>query len=436
MKRCGLVLIFVLCALLILPAGAQTGVSFSGQLNVFSLSSETFVREAGQTGDLSSLGRDEYLSFCLLVENNSGREFSWDSAYVRVDGGEEWHWLEGSLPANGSSLFHIYHVNMQKCLTPGEHTATWYFNGREVHTQRFLITQDMDWASVFPFPSAAQISNHNQTSTHRSPYLYGWMDIPQNTRYTEYAIDFKADYLPNGTYCCLGNWTMDYSSLNRRYVNVRTEYESVHAYAGFQSLYDGEKVGIMSFWDVYCTDASGNVTTIRAQRVYPATTSHSDDFGGEGTGAHCIEPYAWEADHWYRMHLKCTTSPTTGNTVVEQWVCDLETGVYTLICSYDTGVQNAVFKDSIALFLENFENGYSGEVRTLEVRNARYLDERTNQWKAIRQVYTASDSGLPNYEGSYRFGMSDNRLWMITSGVGGDWFNNGQGQQACYYQFD
>lgn len=50
----------------------------------------------------------------------------------------------------------------------------------------------------------------------------------------------------------------------------------------------------------------------------------------------------------------------------------------------------------------------------------------------LTTIYVASANGLPQYEGSYDFGVSDGHLWMITSGVGGDWFNNGKGKKATY----
>ena len=81
-----------------------------------------------------------------------------------------------------------------------------------------------------------------------------------------------------------------------------------------------------------------------------------DSFGGEGTGARALVDYEWESDHWYTMHIRCMTSETTGNTVVEQWVCDLETGEWTLLTAYDIGFKNSSFKGSIAIFLENYLN--------------------------------------------------------------------------------
>jgi len=83
------------------------------------------------------------------------------------------------------------------------------------------------------------------------------------------------------------------------------------------------------------------------------------------------------------MHLKCGTSQETGNTVVEQWVCDLSTGEYTLLCSYDIGVPNSSFKGQMAVFLENYLTQYAGDVRSMEICNAKYLDAVTGQWITI-----------------------------------------------------
>ena len=290
--------------------------------------------------------------------------------------------------------------------------------------------EKMNWEAVFDFPSEAEIENYQKTSCTRSPYIAGWLVIPEKTKYTEYSVDFRADYLPEGTYCSLGSWKMDYSYLENLYESI--SIGNIHAYAGFQNLEGGEKVGIMSFWDVYGIN-NGTKTTIRAERLYPKVTDKSEAFAGEGTGAHCIVPYKWKAEHWYRMHLRCVTSKENGNTIVEQWVCDLETGVYTLLCAYDTKAKGAMFEGSIAVFLENFLTQHAGEIRTMEVCNAKYLDANTKKWKKITEAYLTAQGGLPSYEGSYNFGSSGDRFWMITSGVGGDWYNNGNGKMGGYY---
>ena len=276
----------------------------------------------------------------------------------------------------------------------------------------------MNWDNVFQIPSENEIRKYNQVNRYRSPYLCAWLTIPSNVHYTEYIIEFKADYVPKGTYCCLGNWKLDYSALKKQYKRVRTEYEWVNAYAGFQRLENGKMVSIMSFWDVVCEDAFGREKIIRAKRVYPQTTEYSETFSGEGKGAHCIVPYEWEANHWYRMHLRCTTSQTTGNTIIEHSVCDMENGCYTLLCCYDLGVKNVSIAGPMAVFLENFAPEYAGEVRTLEACHAKYFNIENKQWESIREAYIEAQGMGTMHKGSYNFGASGENFWMITSGVG------------------
>lgn len=276
----------------------------------------------------------------------------------------------------------------------------------------------MNWKTVFQIPSENEIRRYNQVNRYRSPYLCAWLTIPSNVHYTEYIIEFKADYLPKGTYCCLGGWKMDYSPLKKQYKSVRTEYDSVNAYAGFQRLGNGKYVSIMSFWDVLCKNAFGKESIIRAKRVYPQTTRYSDAFSGEGKGAHCIVPYEWESNHWYRMHLRCITSHITGNTIVEHSVSDLENGCYTLLCSYDMGAANVSMMGPMAVFLENFVPEYAGEVRTLEIRNAKYFNIDKKKWESLKEAYIEAQGMGTMHKGSYNFGASGENFWMITSGVG------------------
>lgn len=407
-------------------------VSFSGKLCLYSISSGKYISDVSGEADVNELGEDEYYNFIMQVRNTTSLPFSWQEAYVQVNGGEKWYWAAGEIPAKSGVNFPIAYTNMKNMMAEGAYTVDWYIDGNLVHSEEFALKGGRKWQDYFEIPDTGEINAHNETSNLRSPYLSGWLMIPKETRYTEYCIDFRADHLPRGTYCCLGNWTMDYSYLDSIYEKVETEYGSVHAYAGFQRVQNGDMKAIMSFWDIFCTDAAGNQTTIRAEQIYPET-DNAEGFTGEGTGAHVLVPYEWEAGHWYRMHLRCYTSETTGNTVVEQWVCDLETEEYTLLSAYDTGVKNSAFKGETAIFLENYLPQWSGNLRSMEVKNAMYLDEATNNWYAIDEIYLSSNGGLPNYEGSYNFGVDEKGVYMITSGVGGDWFNNGKGKQGDFY---
>lgn len=380
---------------------------------------------------MAQLGKDEYFSFSVLVQNNGAQPLAWEQAWVTVDGGEPWRWGKGTVRPSQRVRLKIAWSNMKTCMTPGVHTAVWYFDGRAVHRQRFVLTRNMKWEAVFPIPSGREIANYRNVYRRRSPYLSAWLDIPAQTRYTEYKIDFRAAHLPRGTYCCLGTWTMDHSDLKKRFASVVTDGWA-HAYAGFQRLADGQMASIMSFWDVDCRDSAGRKTTIRAERIYPSTVVGGGSFGGEGTGARSIAPFDWEAGHWYRMHLKCIASRE--KTLVEQWVTDLETEKQTLLCRYDIGVPNSAFVGSISVFLENFLPETAGEVRSMEVRGAEYRNAGTGKWQAVTNAYVTSQGGAPQYEGSYNFGVSENRIWMITSGVGGDWFQNGKGKKGTHFK--
>lgn len=292
------------------------------------------------------------------------------------------------------------------------------------------------WSDRFSIPSDQQIKDHKNPNNCRSPYIYGWLDTGNNTKFTEYSIDFKADYLPRGTYCCLGQWTMDTSELAKTHTNIRTEYSGVSAYAGFQSTTTPlGKASIMSFWDLYATDPYGRNVTIRPKIIYPEDYSNDDAFAGEGTGAKCINEYNWKEGQWYRMLIQCNNSGAT--TTVEQWVCDLQTGTWKKLCVYDTRLPKSCFVGDVAIFLENYIPSLNAEVRSLEVKNARYRDAATGQWKPITRNYIGSQKSSSissiSYDGSYKFGATADRFWMITSGVGGDWNNNGKGQSPGYY---
>lgn len=280
-------------------------------------------------------------------------------------------------------------------------------------------TSVSDWTDRVVFPEQSDITAWNACSTQRSPYMAVWLHVPAGVRFTEYTIDFKSDHFPRGSYYSLGNWYMDYSSLEKQYRKVGTEYGQ-NGYAGFQNIQNGERLGIMSFWDIYCTDYSNNVTTIRPEVIYPADPYKKGAFGNEGVGAQCMDLYDWKESNWYRFHLKCVENNTTGHTEVEFWVCDLETGKNTIICAYDMGFGDSAFKDSVAIFLENYLVEYSGDVRTLEVRNPKYLEKDTGIWHDITEgdVYPNGSGGSIDYAGSYDYGVDGDTLWIMTIGVG------------------
>jgi len=101
-------------------------------------------------------------------------------------------------------------------------------------------------------------------------------------------------------------------------------------------------------------------------------------------------------------------------------VTDLETHQYTLLSAYDTLLPDSAFKGPIAIFLENYLTQYAGEIRTMEVRNAMYLEENSGQWKRITggTMYPNGGAYVTTYAGSYDYGAAEGRLWIMTTGVG------------------
>lgn len=282
----------------------------------------------------------------------------------------------------------------------------------------FSPANTRDWNALLRLPYRWDIDDYNQISTSRSPYLSAWMQSAYVGRFDNISVDFKADYLPVATYCCLANFYLDYPYLEQRYNKVYTG-SSIGGYAGFQHNLEIDGYNsILSLWDILCEDRYGNVTVYSAKQTYPAVTDESRrTFDEDGTGVHCSVDYPWKAGKWYRMLLQCGTSETTGNTTVLQWVCDLENGRWTRLCEYDMGFPDVAFKGNTAVFLENFTVRTSGEIRTMEIRNYRVRDVH-GKWIDITNAANVS-SYFPSYIGSYQYGSDGTTLWFITTGISG-----------------
>ena len=268
-----------------------------------------------------------------------------------------------------------------------------------------------NWSALMNLPSENAIAAYNKSSQNRSPYIAAWMDTQRVGSFNQIAVDFKADYLPSGTYCSLANFSLDYSALDAKYKKV--ESNGIAGYAGFQRGADPNiYCSILSFWDIFCYDASGKLTTISASLLAPENEKESR-FGGEGTGTNYLRDYPWEAEHWYRFLIQCGQNKANGNTTIEYWVMDLERETWTQLCIFDLGVPDVSFVGDVAVFLENFQPASSGDIRTLEFCNFRVCTPE-GKWKSI-------ESGLfeENYEypGSYRYGSDGECFWIITSGI-------------------
>lgn len=284
-----------------------------------------------------------------------------------------------------------------------------------------------DWSQYMATPSAQQIKSRNRIDK-VSPYVSGWMHIPDQKKFTQYCIDFKADKTAIATYCSLYNFHLDYSPLLKKYKGFHQD-GYISGYGGFQVCDSmSDRRTIASFWDVYCEDFNGNTVVHRPVRTYPAKTKYTEDFDGEGEGAHVLVDYPWEDGEWYRMLIQCGTSKKTGNTTISQWVCKVSEKKWTLLSEYDLGVSGVTFQGSVGVFLENYYSNYSGYVRTMEVKNARYYSD--GEWIMIDKC----DEVSPFIgDGSYNFGSSPSALWFITTGVYGYGKNPNEGTYTVPY---
>lgn len=275
------------------------------------------------------------------------------------------------------------------------------------------------WGTLVPLPTQSQL-DACQPAT-RAPYIVLSPEIPRGG-FIEYAADFKADYLPGGTYACLLNWTFDVSSLKKQYAKVDTQ--GVSGYCGFQVGSDGTHQAILTLWDVTCTDASGRETVIRPRMRMTApgavTESITGDWvTGEGNFTHSLIPYNWQAGRTYRLLVQLGQVPENGNVLVLMYVYDLTSGQWTELAEYDTGMKDIWFDWGCA-FLEDFSWPLDPAIRSLEVSNIRIHPRGSDSWKSLR---TGTFSSCYDYRGSYAYGADADTFWCITTGLEGCWKN-------------
>ena len=278
------------------------------------------------------------------------------------------------------------------------------------HTQKYR-----NWQEIINYPTRREIEDYNKSSKSRSPYLCAWLDTNIEGNFSQLAIDFKADYLPSGTYCSLANFYLNYGSLKEEDCKISRDTQ-ISGYAGFQRQQNGDVYNsILSLWNVYCEYSNGIKDTIKAKLILPEGEK-AIPFSHEGNGVSYRPNFRWKPRRWYRLLLQCGKSSVTGNTTLEQWAYDLSEKIWNKICVFDLGAPDITFQGRTAVFLENFQIETSGEIRSLEFKNARVFSRETNQWVNIESAYISQNS---NYPGSYQYGADETTFWMITCGVPG-----------------
>lgn len=310
--------------------------------------------------------------------------------------------------------------------------SMYQFETDNIDSVTFVKKSDFrNWEKIIKVPTITEINEINNISQCRSPYLTAWLDTGLDEGFSGYSIDFKADYLPLQTYCCLATFRFDYmnSSLCENYDRIDNG-ENYSCYAGFQRINKPnlpEYNGIISLWETYCYK-SGKIDTLRATLVEP-TGVNAISYNHEGNGVSFRPEYLWIPRKWYRMLVQfAETRNNEENTKLEYWACDLETKKWTKLCVFDMGARgvqfqrkNAKYTGKTAVFLENWLPETAGEIRSLEFKNIRIYSRPKAKWINVYSGYFADRENHGNicYSGSYQYGNDESTFWMITTGVPG-----------------
>ena len=131
-------------------------------------------------------------------------------------------------------------------------------------------------------------------------------------------------------------------------------------------------------------------------------------------------PFDWRPGRDYRILLQQSDSDTTGNAVFTTWICDLAENEWVEMASFDSGVPD-IYLGKSGGFLENFDEAYAGDVRTMELSNMKAKAKDSSDWVAAESVTVMLNSslGIEDYVGSANFGSDGASFWAITSGVDG-----------------
>lgn len=210
-----------------------------------------------------------------------------------------------------------------------------------------LAGSTRDWNTVAKLPSSSTLKTAKTDG--RSPYVVFQPSLPSGG-FIEYAVDFRADYLPNGTYLAPLNWHFDFASLKK--VCRSVESQPASGYCGLQRLTNGDTVAIMTLWNIVYTNNNGKRVTVHPQVLYTApgakTQSLTNDRSGEGDFTHVLIPFPWKQGRTYRLLVQLGVVEGSGNTKVLMYIQDLSSGSWSHLVDFDTGVKDLWFKSGCA----------------------------------------------------------------------------------------
>ena len=401
----------VLCACA--AACGENGITYEFAFAAHSISTNEYIRHVGPDLSADTLGRDEYYWLYLTIHNDTGRDIHVGTAVLTVDD-TRLTWKD--ITCRKAFSFSVSRDTM-KAIGPGKHTCSLTLDGKTVFTREFILSRD--WNSVMDFPTVSQLSS--RTGGLRSPYITIWPQFPPYSRFTEYAVDFRADHGPTGTYICPMNWWMDMSALEKKVKRVWCDFGGiVSGYAGLQVWNDGTHGVIMTVWDTFYEDKSGNIKQIKATVNFPENASDTrHDNSSEGSFVHYSYPFPWKTGRDYRLLLQMYEGEK-GTKCLDLWIKDLETEKWTRLFSFDTNIREDMTIYDCAGFLECFDTRTAGSVRTMEVWNARALIRGKGWLNAEKVKFGVNNSLLiTDYQGSFAFGADRRSAHIITSGVPG-----------------
>ena len=217
-----------------------------------------------------------------------------------------------------------------------------------------------------------------------SKCMYSVPDLSETSnKITTYTIDFKGIDTPEATYWSLANYHLDTSDFEK----THSEVTGGGAYGGLQTLYNGERVAIMSFWKINYKE-NGQTQTLKFSREYPP--GEEMNFSGEGEGTTYRAPYDWKSNVWYRFVLHTWKDTRTGKTLIGQWIQDLSTKEWTLFAYFNTNLTNSYIGGgygALGLFQEIFSDVHKKKDRSFQFKNMYIFDKERKQWASINKSY-------------------------------------------------
>ena len=236
--------------------------------------------------------------------------------------------------------------------------------------------------------------------------IYSNPDLSKTSKKFEgFTIDFRGIDTPDQTYWALCNWNMDLTDFRRTHPNA----EGGGAYGGLQTKLNGEKVSILSFWEVLYKEG-GVEKSHRATRMYPVGDESS--FGGEGEGTNFIYKYDWPTNVWHRYVLRSWLD-SNGDTFVGQWIQNLSNNEWTLFAYFNTKLKNSYIIGELSQFQENFDAKYFGEERSFHIKNMYAFDKSYQKWISLATSTLSYDPSSWGYNtaGTHDIGYTTNYFY-------------------------